>query len=240
MRRVSTEIEAQVLSEAGDDALRYFDFHRVRYEYLIYELNKAARDFPHASPLRILDVGQSLMTRLVRRALPNAIVNTLDNHDDSRYRDRDEHFVWDLNLTPRRETWPDAGRYHIVILAEVLEHLYTAPHFVLDFFSASLEEGGYLILQTPNAVSLLKRAQLLAGRNPFQLIRDDRSGHFREYTVKELVAMAQASDFRVVSAAVENYFRPARRLARAVNRVCDFLPQSLREGITMSLKKTTA
>jgi trans-aconitate methyltransferase len=231
------EIDPPVLAAADEDARHYFEVHRTRYAWLMGRLREATRDWGGAGRLRILDVGQSFLTRLIRQAYPDAVVNTLNSYDDLRYRDRDEHFVWDLNEAACRARWPEIGRYHVIVLAEVIEHLYTAPHLVLGFFAAALAPGGCLIVQTPNAVSLVKRLRLLGGRNPFETIREDRSGHFREYTVAELTAAAQAAGLQVADVSVRNYFRPRRRGARALVHIAGLLPPAFREGITMRLQK---
>lgn len=228
------------LAEAGEDARIYFKMHRVRYEWLLAGLHRVTQELGTVDPLRILDVGQSFLTRLIRQAYPGAAVNTLNNYDDLRYRDRDEHFTWDLNAVQCREKWPDIGRYHVIVAAEVLEHLYTAPHLVLGFLAAALEPNGRILLQTPNAASLSRRLLLLFGRNPYEMIREDRSGHFREYTAGELTGAARAAGLEVAGLAVRNYLRPARRSSRIFNSICDFLPPNFREGITMDLKRGKA
>ena len=74
-------------------------------------------------------------------------------------------------------------------MAEVIEHLYTAPEIVLKCIKKIIKQNGYFIIQTPNAASLSKRMKLMfQGRNPYEMIRVDHNnpGHFREYTVDEL------------------------------------------------------
>ena len=66
------------------------------------------------------------------------------------------------------------GPYDVIVFAEVIEHLYTAPELVLPYLRELLVLGGVLLLQTPNAVSLRKRAKLLLGVNPFERIRTER------------------------------------------------------------------
>jgi hypothetical protein len=133
-------------------------------------------------------------------------------------------------------------------MAEVLEHLYTAPRLVLDFVRRLLVAGGCLVLQTPNAASLPKRLKLLFGRNPFEMIRTDpqNPGHFREYTRKELQSLAAISGFRIEDCAMSFYFdarfahhesgETAGRqsiLGSVKNVTYRLLPSPLREGITM-------
>ena len=93
--------------------------------------------------------------------------------------------IWTLARRARAAGMP---RYDLVVFAEVIEHLHTSPVHTLAFVRGLLADAGVLILQTPNAASLPKRLKLLAGRNPYELIRADggNPGHFREYTLAEL------------------------------------------------------
>jgi hypothetical protein len=139
------------------------------------------------------------------------------------------------------------------VFAEVLEHLYTSPVLVLAALRRLLAPGGVLIVQTPNAASLPKRLKLLAGRNPFELIREDRSnpGHFREYTLDEILWFAAQTNFDVVRQSLRFYFdaryahhenRTMRRqpvVGTLKNVVYRLLPPFLREGITVVLRKST-
>ena len=222
---------------ADEDARDYFEVHRLRYEWLLGALRRNLPEMHGEEKLRILDVGQSYLTRLIREAYPRAAVDTLNQYDDVRYRERDRHFIFDLNEVARRDAWPEIGRYHAIVLAEVIEHLHTAPQLVLRFFAAALFDGGRLIVQTPNAASAAKRLMLLAGRHPYEPLRIEGGGHFREYTVKELASLAEAAGLRVAEVSVRNYFRPRRRTTRTLVRLAGLLPPRLREGITMCLEK---
>ena len=67
-----------------------------------------------------------------------------------------------------REAFPFPGNHFgLTIFASVIEHLYN-PHHVLDEIARVLAPGGLLILEAPNAVSLGRRLDALAGRNPFR------------------------------------------------------------------------
>ena len=82
----------------------------------------------------------------------------------------------------------DLSGYELIIMAEVIEHLYTSPSLVLGFLQSLLRPGGLLIVQTPNALAIGRRFKMLLGRPPFELIRENpyNPGHFREYTAREL------------------------------------------------------
>ena len=126
-----------------------------------------------------------------------------------------------------------------MVAAEVIEHVHTAPELVFRCLATLLRPDGRLIVQTPNAAALPHRVELLFGRNPFERIRLDPAdpGHYREYTVDELLAIGRRAGLEVVDWTVQNYFAPARRLARMYAAVAPFLPPRLRAGITVRYTK---
>lgn len=200
----------------------YLRTHERRYALLL-ELVRGL------SPARILVVGPSHESELLRAVAP---VDTL-GWDDGRFPrvEGEQHHQHDLN----EPAYPELGEYDVVVCAEVVEHLLVPAETVLSSLAAALGPGGHLVLQTPNATSLPKRLRMLAGRNPYEPIRDDAGnpGHFHEYTQRELRAAVEAAGLDVQRVITANYFdhgSPQNRLFRAVDRV---LPSTLREGITV-------
>ena len=98
-----------------------------------------------------------------------------------------------------------------------------------------LSSDGSIFIQTPNAVTLRARLKLLAGRNPYELIRVDRvnPGHFREYTMKELITYAEQTGFKVDSAEFCNYWP----LSIPVLKQIENLIPSFRQGISIQIKR---
>lgn len=135
----------------------YLRFHGNRYEVLLQEIakqiNKLSEDSKNAT--KILDIGPAYQTEILRSLLPKAEVNSLGFEDERfKLRPQDKHFQFDLNDAQYPEQWPQIGEHDIIILAETLEHFYTSPKLVLSCISTWLKKGGYLIIQTPNGVSL--------------------------------------------------------------------------------------
>ncbi len=189
--------------------------------------------------VRILDIGPAYQTELLRQS-QNAIVNTA-GFEDLRFRPRpaEKHFQFDLNDAQYPERWPRIEHHDLVVMAEVIEHLYTSPKLVLRCVATWLKEGGYLIVQTPNAVSMRRRLKMLVGKHPYEMIRDTRTnpGHFREYTVSELMAVSQEAGFTVTDHTIHNYFGHKGIAGRAYNALCRILPEGFRDGITICLQK---
>jgi hypothetical protein len=214
------------------EADTYFRFHRERYRFLVQTLS------PLLAPgVRVLDIGLSALPRILRRGFPHINISTL-GFNDERFLAPGEWPHIECDLNDPAFPWTTVGKYEVIILAEVIEHLYSPPQRVLRSLRSALEPGGHLLIQTPNAASLEKRVKLLCGINPYELIREDprNPGHHREYTVREMIGLAKASGFSVSSLTVKNYFSPDSLRARIYNRICYILPSRLRDGITLLLR----
>lgn len=225
----------------------YLAFHRPRFD-LVLDLVAAE---VAARGHRVLDIGPSPLTDMLRSRL-NVSLDTLGLEPD-RDTESGKHFRFDLNDAQERGRWRlDLGPYDVIVFAEVIEHLYTAPELVLDYLARLLAPGGALVLQTPNAASLRKRVKLALGLNPFERIRVSRAnpGHFREYTLAELVDLLSHAGFRIRRHWIRFYFdarfavheagheRPRVLRGLVSNAVYRFLPAALREGITIIAERT--
>jgi 2-polyprenyl-3-methyl-5-hydroxy-6-metoxy-1,4-benzoquinol methylase len=220
----------------------YEAFHAPRLAFLLDLLRQRVR----VAGARVLDVGPSRLTSLINERL-GITVDTLGlEPEEISARGRHHHF--DLNDTQDRSRWRrDLGPYDVVVFAEVIEHLHTAPELVLAYLRTLMAGGGTLILQTPNAASLRKRLKLALGLNPFERIRLDPSnpGHFREYTLGELREIVSGAGFTVERHWTAYYFdarfarhdeghEPPAQIAGALKNAANrLLPASLREGITI-------
>ena len=219
----------------------YLAFHQPRFKFLLDLVKNQVR-----APARILDVGPSPFTSMLRKSLESP-VDSLGLEPESSA-SNGHHYHFNLNDSQYREKWRRGlGPYDIVVFAEVIEHLFTAPELVLSYVRELVAPGGVLILQTPNAASLRKRIKLALGRNPFERIRTDPSnpGHFREYTPRELAEILSQVGFDVKKTWLQYYFDarfavhnlgdepPSHIAGLAKNIINRVLPGFLREGITI-------
>lgn len=217
----------------------YLKDHVFRYEFLFKKidelLNKTRR-----KKFRILDLGPSFQTEVLRVTLPQFPVDSL-GFFDKRFmiRPKDKHYEYNLNDAQHKNKWLKIKKYDMIIMAELIEHLYTAPSLVLKCIATWLNKGGYLIIQTPNAISLNRRLKMILGRHPYDPIRETQlnPGHFREYTLKELVSEGKKCDFTLTSYTVNNYFRHKGLKGILYNSFCKILPNSFRDGITICFQK---
>lgn len=216
----------------------YLQFHERRYAFLLHVVADQAA--PMAGPLRILDVGLSFQTPMLEEAYPQATVDTV-GYFDYRFSGklRGRHYDYDLNQAHQPATWPQVEPYDLVIMAEVIEHLHTAPTHILACAASWLRPGGILIIQTPNPISLGKRIAMLFGKSPFEMIREDsrNPGHFCEYTDGDLRRLATASGLEVRKSWLKSYFGPGGWMNALYAAVCTLLPGQLHDGITITLRK---
>ena len=224
----------------------YVAFHRPRFDFLV----EAARPHVRRPDCRVLDVGTSHLTSLLSKEL-KVRVDSLGLEDDCQVAGA-WHYRFDLNDAQDRTRWrTDMGPYDIVVLAEVLEHLHTAPELVLAYLGQLIAPRGLLLLQTPNAVALRKRVRMLLGQNPFERLRADRGnpGHFREYTASELRELLDGAGFSTEAVWMKYYFDaryarhergdepPSRLRGRIKNAINRIQPAPFQEGITIAARK---
>ena len=135
---------------------------------------------------------------------------------------------------------PPPTQMDIVVMGEVLEHLYTSPVHVFRFIASMLRPGGYLIVGTPNALAIQRRMELLVGRHPYETIREtrDNPGHFREYTAAELKELGDLAGLVTVEYEVKNYFKRNTSAGTLLDKLVDiFLPANFNSGINIVYQK---
>ncbi len=106
-----------------------------------------------------------------------------------------------VDLRQGRLPWQD-NFFDFIMLSEVLEHLIPSDiPGVLKEIKRVLKKDGYLVITTPNIASLLKRINLLRGKNPIEfdlrLHEEATFGHIREYTMNELEQIVMDQNFKL-------------------------------------------
>lgn len=221
----------------------YVGYHAQRFATLVLLLRQMGVDQETA----ILDVGPTFTSILFQRELGCKVDSISFSPDEET--PFGMNYQFDLNLAQEREDWRlDLGRYPVIVFAEVIEHLYTHPTKVLAYLRELTEPGGYVIVQTPNALAIRKRIQFLLGKHPFEELSEVRESpnHYRESTLAELVRYAKAAGFDVTLAGVFNYFNPTfRQNAKKISpllgmlyyRLNDWLPASMKQGCMVVLRR---
>jgi SAM-dependent methyltransferase len=187
-------------------------------QYLAKHIPRLARTLalvpPPAATGRVLELGCYLqitpfLQRLCGyREVRGAYFGTLGRTDHKRIEFPDGVFECDVDLfDAERDRFPyeDAG-FDLVIAGEIIEHMLYDPMHLLLESRRVLQEGGYLLITTPNVGSITSAAKTLDGRdNPqvFFLYKrpggEPEVGHMREYTAHELGALVKAAGFEVCS-----------------------------------------
>jgi trans-aconitate methyltransferase len=217
------------------------EVHHERWHLLMAQVAKLIDErVDRASSVRILDIGPRFELDLLHRLFASATVDTL-GLDVGLFpaRDGERNFRFDLSRTDFQDERPKLGPYEIIVMAEVFEHISMPPSVFMPWLASLLAPGGWLIVQTPNAVALPKRLRMLVGRQPFWELVSDRArpGHFREYTVAELRSAGRRAGLKVANAWTANYFDSPKRTNRLYGRLERITPSSLRAGITVVYAK---
>lgn len=229
---------ARRASELGPEGERYWERNERRFAAVLAEVREWSAGRSH---VRLLDVGASFQTLILRRAFPRWTIDTL-GFDDRRFAPGppSRHWEYDLNRVdqPDRPSPPEPG-YDLMLFLEVVEHLHTAPRLVLTALREWLQPGGVMILSTPNALWLKNRLKLLTGRHPFEMIREDRRnpGHFREYTAAELSAMARSAGLRVERVTARTLYNFTGTKDRIYARVAGLLGPGFGRDICLVLRR---
>lgn len=246
--KTSNEIEKYFLRlNLNEESLRYLRYHSKRYALLLKVVKHLKTLL--SQTITIMDIGPSFFTETLQKNFPEDQIFSLGyDSRDSRgghfplgvNYNKNNHFVFDLNDSQYQERWLKIPMCDIVVLAEVIEHLYTSPIWVLRFIDSFLKPGGFLIIQTPNAASLLKRVTLLLGRNPYEMIREDpiNPGHYHEYTKSELFNIAQQIGYQVFWFKYSNYFNRQSKIEKIYGFIQKFTVPSLKDGMTLVLRKS--
>src|SRR5690554_4173612 len=198
---VDTEKE---LTSSKNAQERYLRDHANRFDATI-ELCKGVIPSKEA---KVLDIGRSYFTSMLVQHYNNvtSLGFPLDSDDGGHREKKDakqiEHIDFDLTNSKDIDLWPISDiKFDLIVYAETIEHIYIAPEFTLLMLRSLLSENGKLIITTPNATAFHKRIRLMLGRNPYEKIRyfDQNPGHYREYTMKELIGMCTNSGFKIYS-----------------------------------------
>jgi hypothetical protein len=210
----------------------YLDMHAARLAYTVNLIQEYHSVF---NVRTILDIGPHFLTSCIKKFIkPDVSISTLGRANERLAPPSvvDKHIRFDLNCCADQPLHT-TERFDLIVFAETIEHLYTSPTLVLKCLRNLLRtEDGVLIIQTPNAVSLTKRLKMVIGINPFELIRENRDnpGHFREYTMEELITYGTQAGLKLYRKEFCNYWQPSGWLARLLEKA----HSSFREGVTIS------
>lgn len=215
----------------------YVGFHSRRFATMLAGLEAAGI----TRKSQILDVGPTFSSILLQHHFKCRVDAMSFSPDEET--PFGSNYQFDLNRAQHEPTWrTDLPKYDAIVFAEVIEHLYTAPRVVLAYLRTLLKPGGVILIQTPNAICLKARIELLVGKHPFEEINPDPEspGHYRESTLKELSRYTQQAGFEIIHASHYNYFNPTFRqkktrvapwMGSLFYHASDFLPARMKRGL---------
>ena len=221
----------------------YLEYHSRRF---LYVLDKS-QEYKPARSTAVLDVARSTLSCLLLEKYESVttIGFPLSATQQVGKPDFAGHIVFDLNDANTCNKIPCDRKFGLIVFAETIEHLHAAPENVLQLLKLLLAQDGIIICQTPNAAALHKRLQLLFGRNPYEMLRDDPfdPGHIREYTKQELIEIGGRVGLETVCHEYRDYFGttgslPRRVATRFVDILCRAFPPFAR-GQTIIFRART-
>ncbi len=182
--------------DAYGEQVRAYLIQRIeaRYDspdrYMANDLNHMRR---FATSLRWIPEGRG---RVIDPASGNGLFTELFRH----FHDHEIETPGFFNLEKEPAPYPDAA-FDGAILMEVLEHFTVDPMFAMSELNRILRPGGFLLLTTPNLASWVSLHNLINHETPYIYGLFEREPcpdrHNREYTVREVGKLAEASGFRV-------------------------------------------
>ncbi len=120
------------------------------------------------------------------------------------------HARFDLDVDlfdAERDAYPyPAGHFELVLVCEVIEHMLFDPMHLLLEVRRVLEEGGHILVTTPNIASLTSVARVLHGHDNPQIHSKYKIPgaavpaavqHVREYTLAELGEAVACAGFEI-------------------------------------------
>jgi SAM-dependent methyltransferase len=113
------------------------------------------------------------------------------------------------NFDAEREPFPYPDKhFQLVLCCEMLEHLTSDPMHMLWEANRVLEDGGYLLLTTPNITSARAIEGLLTGYAPYLMsqynVEYPPGQHHREYAPREIQLALSAAGFTVLELETED------------------------------------
>lgn len=218
------------------NAVDYIGISMPRFTYTV----ALCKRFKPGEETKVLDIGRSYQSFMLARAYTNVTTLGLElgmhgyAHEyagSTPDRSPQAHIVFNLN-DAQRQGITCGERYDLIVFAEVVEHLHTAPELVLHALQELLSKEGLIVCLTPNAASLPHRLRLLRGVNPYERVRVniENPGHYREYTKAELIEIGHLAGLETVFHEFSNFRSPMPRLiprnkTHLFEQICKAIPQ---------------
>jgi len=175
--------------------------HKQRFWELVNAMGILLKGYPQP---QVLEFGVSEFSGLYRKLFPHMQFNTSDRPTADDYIGfteamckqlvGGEHLPLDLTDTQALNDFAkqQSGRFDLILLTEVLEHLCIHPVDILRPLIKALSSQGLMYLTTPNFFALEKRQLMQRWLNPQEVYPEadgnwDAHHHHREYCLTEML-----------------------------------------------------
>lgn len=182
---------------------KYVAHNKNRFEYVLNLIDQ---------PKKILDIGTSPFTFMLRKKYPNTKIWTIDY--SSKFEKRCQKagiFFKKIDLEKDRLVF-NKNKFETITFLEVLEHLKTDHFKIIKEIFKLLAKNGKCILQTPNKFSPKSIFVNMISESNWEKFSNTSPGkeefrHFKEYSLRELVSLIQKiKNLRIVTAERPLYF----------------------------------
>lgn len=123
------------------------------------------------------------------------------------------------------------NKFDIIIMSEVIEHLFFNPTDCLMDLKRTLKPGGKLIITTPNIYRSANLIKMLSCKNIFSLPSVGPSGHFKEYSIEDINDFVETCDLKRDHVSLANLFRNPKFLYQLIVSAISFIDPRRRDSI---------
>lgn len=212
--------ENRIRAAINKQADEYTLFHRRRFFDQVRALAAIrTKIFGTLNEINVLDVGVTSVSGMYADGIEGIRLSITDHPRraaENRNLGSRDFYPADLEIDEINIKYPQlVGKFHVIILCEVLEHLKVSPNEILHDLKHLLAPGGLIYVTTPNGMGWGTFIAYFERQSPVaHYSRTNRSLHLenfvhvREHTMRELVSEFDIAGLRIRYRAIKEHFHP--------------------------------